>query len=218
MAWVAIAVAGALGALARYGLSGWVHRFAGPGFPSGTLSVNLLGCFLLGLLTELARHGGWVSPELRVWVGIGFLGAFTTFSTFSYETVTLLRDGDWTRATLYTGLSFALGLTAVLIGIGESDPCDQEAHKGRPLYEALLLFFRDRDSRGRTWFAVWLGSGRAPDSIPIVCSGSRRTCPSSSRRRPASRRSFPNSMPSSVAAWSRWRKPESYCTDRVVVD
>ena len=59
-----------------------------------------------------------VSAEVRTMLTIGFLGAFTTFSTFSYETVALLRDGDWTRASLYTGLSFVLGLTAVLIGMG----------------------------------------------------------------------------------------------------
>ena len=95
MAWLAIGLAGALGALARYGLSGWVHRFAGPDFPAGTLAVNLAGCFVLGLLTELARHVGWVSPEVRVWVGIGFLGAFTTFSTFGVETFRAAEAGDW---------------------------------------------------------------------------------------------------------------------------
>lgn len=108
------AVAGALGALARYGLSGWVHRFAGPGFPSGTLSVNLLGCFLLGLLTELARHGGWVSPELRVWVGIGFLG---TFSTFGVETFRAAEAGDWYVAAWNIVLNVVGGLALVLAGV-----------------------------------------------------------------------------------------------------
>ena len=115
--WIFITVGGATGALARYWLSGWVDvAFAGF-FPIGTLVVNVLGSFLLGFGMQ-AMEAVPVSAEVRTMLTIGFLGAFTTFSTFSYETVTLLRDGDWTRATLYTGLSFVLGLTAVIVGIG----------------------------------------------------------------------------------------------------
>jgi len=117
MAWLGIAVAGALGALARYGVGGLVHRFAGPGFPSGTLSVNLIGCFLLGLLTELARHAGWVSPEVRMWVGIGFLGAFTTFSTFGVETFRAAEAGDWHVAAWNIVLNVVGGLVFVLAGV-----------------------------------------------------------------------------------------------------
>jgi CrcB protein len=115
--WIFVAVGGASGALARYWLSGWVNvAFAGF-FPLGTLVVNVMGSLLLGFGMQ-AMEAFPVSPELRTMMTIGFLGAFTTFSTYSYETVALFRDGDWTRAMLYTGLSFALGLTAVLIGIG----------------------------------------------------------------------------------------------------
>lgn len=117
MAWLAIGLAGALGALARYGLSGWVHRFAGPDFPAGTLAVNLAGCFVLGLLTELARHVGWVSPEVRVWVGIGFLGAFTTFSTFGVETFRAAEAGDWHVAAWNIILNVVGGLALVLAGV-----------------------------------------------------------------------------------------------------
>jgi CrcB protein len=117
MAWLAIGVAGALGALARYGLSGWVHRFAGPGFPAGTLVVNLAGCFVVGLLTELTRHVGWVSPEVRVWLGIGFLGAFTTFSTFGVETFRAAEAGDWHVAAWNIILNVAGGLALVLAGV-----------------------------------------------------------------------------------------------------
>jgi len=115
--WMFVTVGGAAGALARYWLSGWVTTAFTGFFPLGTLVVNILGSLLLGFGMQ-AMEAFPVSAELRAMLTIGFLGAFTTFSTFSYETVTLLRDGDWTRATLYTGLSFALGLTAVLIGIG----------------------------------------------------------------------------------------------------
>ena len=115
--WIFVTVGGATGALARYWLSGWVASAFSGFFPLGTLVVNVLGSFLLGFGMQ-AMEAVPVSAEVRTMLTIGFLGAFTTFSTFSYETVTLLRDGDWTRASLYTGLSFVLGLTAVLIGMG----------------------------------------------------------------------------------------------------
>jgi CrcB protein len=115
--WIFVTVGGATGALARYWLSGWVNAAIAGFFPIGTLLVNVVGSLLLGFGMQ-AMEAVPVSAEVRTMLTIGFLGAFTTFSTFSYETVTLLRDGDWTRATLYTGLSLVLGLTAVLIGIG----------------------------------------------------------------------------------------------------
>ena len=115
--WIFVTVGGATGALARYWLSGWVDETFAGFFPLGTLVVNVLGSFLLGFGMQ-TMEAVPVSAEVRTMLTIGFLAAFTTFSTFSYETVMLLRDGDWTRATLYTGLSFVLGLTAVLIGIG----------------------------------------------------------------------------------------------------
>ena len=115
--WIFVTVGGATGALARYWLSGWVDETFAGFFPLGTLVVNVLGSFLLGFGMQ-TMEAVPVSAEVRTMLTIGFLAAFTTFSTFSYETVMLLRDGDWTRATLYTGLSLVLGLTAVLVGIG----------------------------------------------------------------------------------------------------
>ncbi len=115
--WIFVSVGGAAGALARYWLSGWVDAAFGGSFPLGTLVVNVLGSFLLGFGMQ-AMEAFPVSAALRTMLTIGFLAAFTTFSTFSYETVTLVRDGDWTRATLYAVLSIVLGLIAVLIGIG----------------------------------------------------------------------------------------------------
>ncbi len=114
--WIFVTVGGAAGALARYWLSGWVNAAFAGFFPLGTLVVNVLGSLLLGFGMQ-AMEALPVSAALRTMLTIGFLGAFTTFSTFSYETVTLVRDGDWTRATLYTALSLVLGLIAVLIGI-----------------------------------------------------------------------------------------------------
>lgn len=111
-----VALGGALGALARYGISGWVYDRMGESFPWGTLVVNLVGCLALGLVIRWLQVSA-VSPEVRPFLTIGVLGAFTTFSTFSYETVALLQEGQWLRAGLYVGGSVALGLIAMVAGI-----------------------------------------------------------------------------------------------------
>jgi CrcB protein len=117
MTLLALAVAGALGTLARFGLSGFVHRFTISAFPSGTLAVNLLGCALLGLLLELARQTTWISPEARTTLGIGFLGAFTTFSTFGVETFRAVESGEWEIATLNVVTNLIGGLACVFFGV-----------------------------------------------------------------------------------------------------
>lgn len=111
-----VALGGALGAVARYGLSGWVHARLGETFPWGTLVVNLLGCLLLGAAVRWLQVSA-AHPSVRPFLLIGLLGAFTTFSTFSYEAVALLQEGQWARATLYVGGSVAIGLLALLIGM-----------------------------------------------------------------------------------------------------
>jgi CrcB protein len=111
-----VALGGALGALARYGISGWVYGRMGENFPWGTLVVNLLGCLALGLVIRWLQVSA-VSPEVRPFLTIGVLGAFTTFSTFSYETVALLQEGQWLRAGLYMGGSVVLGLIAMVAGV-----------------------------------------------------------------------------------------------------
>lgn len=113
--WIYITVGGAAGALGRYWLSGWIQAVFAGVFPLGTLTVNVLGSLLLGFGMQ-AMEALPVSAAVRTMITIGFLGSFTTFSTFSYETVALLRDGDWWRAVLYTGLSLALGLLAIIVG------------------------------------------------------------------------------------------------------
>ncbi len=117
MTLVYVALGGALGALARYGISGWVYDRMGETFPWGTLVVNLVGCLALGLVIRWLQVSA-VAPEVRPFATIGLLGAFTTFSTFSYETVALLQEGQWWRAGLYVGGSVALGLIAMLVGMG----------------------------------------------------------------------------------------------------
>lgn len=108
---------GSLGTLARYGLQGLVQYRTGSVFPSGTLAVNLAGCLLLGVAGQYALTHLTIPAEWRVGVTVGFFGAFTTFSTFSWETVHLLDDGDWMRALLYAGVSFLGGLFLLKLGM-----------------------------------------------------------------------------------------------------
>lgn len=111
-----IAAGSALGGVSRYLFGGVLQRAAGAGFPVGTLVVNITGSFLLGLFLRYAVDTPTLTPEWRAFLTIGFCGGYTTFSTFSYETVTLLEDGQWGRAATYVGLSLALALIGVMLG------------------------------------------------------------------------------------------------------
>jgi CrcB protein len=111
-----IAAGSALGGLGRYLVSGAVQRLLGTLFPAGTLVVNLSGSFLLGVLLRYAVETPTLTAEMRAFLTVGFCGGYTTFSTFSYETVMLLEDGEWGRATLYAGLSVVLSLAATVLG------------------------------------------------------------------------------------------------------
>jgi CrcB protein len=112
-----IAAGGALGSVLRFLLSGVIQRSAPVGFPSGTLIVNITGSLLLGLLMSYMLGSGVASPAVRALLTTGFCGGYTTFSTFSYETISLLEDGDWRRAALYMSLSLVCSLVAVWLGI-----------------------------------------------------------------------------------------------------
>ena len=113
----AIALAGAAGALARYGLTGLVHRFSADRFPAGTLLVNLIGCFLLGYLATLTVERWPVSATVRTALLVGFLGAFTTFSTFGMDSLNLVRDGALGRGVLNIVLSVGLGILLAWAGM-----------------------------------------------------------------------------------------------------
>lgn len=110
-----IAGGGALGALLRYGVSGVALRLLGAGFPWGTLCANLLGCFLIGLLWVLAERVAF-HPHVNPFLFTGVLGAFTTFSTYSLESINLLQDGEVLRGVLNIAVSNGLGLVAVVAG------------------------------------------------------------------------------------------------------
>jgi len=111
-----LALAGALGTLARYGLAGFVQRFNGTSFPWGTVVVNLTGCFLAGLLWVQFENRWPVSSETRTLVFVGFMGAFTTFSAFALETGELVRSAEWTYAAANVAMQNCLGFTALFVG------------------------------------------------------------------------------------------------------
>ena len=112
-----IAVFGALGTLARYGLQGIVQIRLVSTFPYGTLLVNLSGCFLLGLVGQFTMNRMVISPDWRVAIAVGFFGGYTTFSSFGWETAKLLDEGAWLRASAYVGASVVAGLLLSVAGI-----------------------------------------------------------------------------------------------------
>ena len=111
----ALAVGGAVGSILRYALSGAAYRMLGTSFPWGTLVVNALGCFAIGLLWGLAERYP-LRPTVNVLVFSGVIGAFTTFSTFGLETINLLREGEITYAAANVLLSNVVGLLLVIAG------------------------------------------------------------------------------------------------------
>jgi CrcB protein len=112
-----IAVFGAVGTLARYGLGGVVQIRSGSAFPYGTLLVNLTGCFLLGLIGQFTLNRLVISPDWRVAIAVGFFGGYTTFSSFGWETAKMLEDGEWLRASTYVAASVIAGLFLSVAGI-----------------------------------------------------------------------------------------------------
>ncbi len=114
---VAIGFAGALGALARYGVSLAALRWLGEEFPYGTLFVNLSGCFLLGVIAELTMEDAGLAPETRAILGTGFVGAFTTFSTFGVETYRAMQAGSWGVAASNVAINVVGGIVLVAPGV-----------------------------------------------------------------------------------------------------
>jgi CrcB protein len=113
-----VAIGSAIGGVSRYLLGGLIQRLLDTTYPAGTLFINISGSLLLGAILRYAVETPTLSPEARALLTIGFCGGYTTFSTFSYETVELLKDGEWTRAAIYIGASVLLSLAGVLLGFG----------------------------------------------------------------------------------------------------
>ncbi len=109
-------IGGGIGSLLRYLMSGWVYSLMGAGFPYGTFAVNILGSLVIGFFLTVAEDRFLVSPDFRVFVAIGIIGGFTTFSTFTYETLGLFRDGSFLLGAANIVLSLTVALLAAWLG------------------------------------------------------------------------------------------------------
>ncbi|NTF32164.1 fluoride efflux transporter CrcB [Rhizobium skierniewicense] len=112
-----VAVGGAIGSVARYLVGVWSVRLAGPNFPWGTMTVNIVGAFLIGLMVEVVARRFDASAEIRVFIVTGVLGGFTTWSSFTLDAVTLFERGDVGQAALYLAGSLTLSFTAIFAGL-----------------------------------------------------------------------------------------------------
>jgi CrcB protein len=112
-----VALGGGIGAVTRYLASDWADQRFGSEFPYGTLIVNLAGCFVIGLFMQLVTDRIIVNPYWRLLITVGFLGGLTTFSSFSYETITLINEGALLYAAYNILISVAAGLLATWLGI-----------------------------------------------------------------------------------------------------
>ena len=112
-----VGLGGFLGSVGRFVMAGMINRFSPAlGFPLGTLTVNVLGCLAIGFLHSLAETRSWLGPETRIFLFIGVLGGFTTYSTFGFESLTLLKDGAILKASANIILHVFVGLAAVWLG------------------------------------------------------------------------------------------------------
>ncbi len=105
-----------IGGVARYLTSRYIQNTIISAFPFGTFTVNIIGCFLIGIFYGLSDRGTLMNDEWRIFLTVGFCGGFTTFSTFSNENLSMLRDGNFFYVALYAGLSVFLGLMATYLG------------------------------------------------------------------------------------------------------
>ncbi|MBX4892525.1 fluoride efflux transporter CrcB [Rhizobium bangladeshense] len=112
-----VAVGGAIGSLLRYFVGQWALRLMGPAFPWGTLAVNVVGCFVIGVLAELIARKFNASLELRLLLITGFLGGFTTFSAFSLDAISLFERGEAVAGGIYVAASVGLSMVAVFAGL-----------------------------------------------------------------------------------------------------
>ena len=112
-----VGVGGFVGSVARYLVAILFSSQISSVFPFATLTVNIVGCFLIGILFALSDRGNVFSPEWRILLTTGFCGGFTTFSTFSYESLRLMQDGEYLYLAAYVFISVFIGLTATYLGI-----------------------------------------------------------------------------------------------------
>jgi CrcB protein len=112
-----VGTGGFLGSISRFLASRFMQVNFPTAFPLGTFFVNILGCFLIGLIYGISERGSLLTPGWKMFLAVGFCGGFTTFSTFANENLALLRDGEFYYFFLYTGLSVFLGIAATFLGV-----------------------------------------------------------------------------------------------------
>lgn len=117
MLWLFVGLGGLVGSLARYFLGTAVQGWVGAGFPAGTMVVNISASFLIGIIMQYSVESSALTPEVRILLTTGFCGGYSTFSSFSWESVRLLQDGEWGRAAFYVGGSLFVSLAATFLGI-----------------------------------------------------------------------------------------------------
>lgn len=112
-----VGAGGAIGSVARFLSQQMIARYYPSSFPWGTLIVNIVGCFIIGIVYAFGEKGNLLSPEMRLLLATGFCGGFTTFSTFAYENISLMREGELLYTFLYIAASIIVGFLAAYIGI-----------------------------------------------------------------------------------------------------
>ena len=145
--YMAVAAGGALGAMLRYYLGGTLLARAGAPFPTATFVINITGSFIIGFFLTLATERLHINPHWRLAVAVGFVGAYTTFSTFEYETARLVEDGDFLRALLNIILSVVVGFAAVWAGIAAARIVEHVPVTSREAYERFHRQADLHDSR-----------------------------------------------------------------------
>ncbi len=111
-----VAIGSAVGGVSRFVLGGLIQRLVATSFPTGTLVINITGSLLLGFIVRYAADTAAMTPEIRAFLTVGFCGGYTTFSTFSYEALAMLEDGDWRRGSFYIVASLVGSLVATFAG------------------------------------------------------------------------------------------------------
>lgn len=114
---ILVAIGGMLGSILRFLAGHFINPVPPSAFPYGTFAVNIIGCLLIGMISGLSQRHEWLSPELRIFLTVGFCGGFTTFSAFAYENIVLFQQKDYLTLGLYSVLSFVLCLVATFIGL-----------------------------------------------------------------------------------------------------
>jgi CrcB protein len=112
-----VGIGGAIGSIGRFLSQRWAARLVESTFPLGTFLVNILGCFIIGVVYALSERGNYLSPEARIFLAVGICGGFTTFSTFAYDNFNMLSEKLWQYLLFNVGGSIFLGILAVYIGV-----------------------------------------------------------------------------------------------------